>query len=101
MIAQVPDLMIVIVSFPTRLIFRYYLPLRSPGIDSKESTLPAYVSYVAWRAGTTNRLVVRAESVPGLLKGLQIWALVSRYSTAHLKVRCQPSPPPPLEIVIV
>ncbi len=29
--------------------------LRSPGIDSKESTTPAYVS---WRAGTTNRVIV-------------------------------------------
>jgi hypothetical protein len=43
--------------------------LRSPGIDSKESIPPAYV---AWRAGTSNRVVVPArpgwESIPGLLK---------------------------------
>ena len=51
-------------------------------------------AYVAWRAGRTNRVVVRAELVPGLLKGLQICPLLSRYSTAHLKVRCQLPPPP-------
>ncbi len=53
--------------------------LRSPGIDSKESILQ---TYVAWRAGTSNRVVVPAcqatsESKPGLLKGLQIRALVN------------------------
>ncbi len=39
----------------------------SPEIDSEESTLP---SYVAWRFGTTNRVVVQArqESIPGFLK---------------------------------
>ncbi len=41
--------------------------LWSPGIDSEESSSPAYV---AWRAGTKNRVVVpaaRLESIPGLL----------------------------------
>jgi hypothetical protein len=32
--------------------------LRIPGIDSQESILPAYV---AWRAGTSNRVVVPAR----------------------------------------
>ncbi len=48
--------------------------LRSPGINSKEAIPPAYV---AWRAGTTNRIIVRgppryrlAELIPGLLKRL-------------------------------
>ncbi len=45
--------------------------LRSPGIDSKESILPAYV---ACRAGTRT-LHMLAESIPGLLKRLQIRAL--------------------------
>ncbi len=44
--------------------------LRGPGVDSEESILP---TYVAWRAGTTNRVGVPAhqawESIPGLLKG--------------------------------
>jgi hypothetical protein len=41
--------------------------LRSPGIDSKESIPPAYV---AWRTGTTNRVVVptRQGIDSGLLK---------------------------------
>jgi hypothetical protein len=55
--------------------------LWSPGIDSKVSIPP---TYVAWRAGTTNRVIVPAlqatlasgidtlESIPGLLKGLKI-----------------------------
>ncbi len=48
--------------------------LRSPGIDSKESTLPAYV---AWRrASTSNRVVVPARQAGnrflGSSKGLQI-----------------------------
>jgi hypothetical protein len=43
--------------------------LRSLGIDSKESILPAYV---AWLAGTSNRVVVPARQaenrfLPGLL----------------------------------
>jgi hypothetical protein len=42
--------------------------LRSPGIGSKESIPPAYV---AFRAGTTDRVIV-----PGLLKRLQSRALV-------------------------
>ncbi len=47
--------------------------LRSPGIDSEESNLP---TYVAWRVGTTNRVVVLARQAGnrflGSLKGLQI-----------------------------
>ncbi len=50
--------------------------LRSPGIDSKESIPPAYV---AWRAGTSNRVVVPArpcwESIPGLLIYQGVWEL--------------------------
>ncbi len=50
--------------------------LRSPGIDSKESIPPAYV---AWRADTSNRVVVPAcqaiNRFLGSLKGLQIRAL--------------------------
>jgi hypothetical protein len=57
--------------------------LRSPGIDSKESFLPAYV---AWRTGTTNtvglwyrpaRILRVAESIPGILKRLKIRAQTS------------------------
>jgi hypothetical protein len=51
--------------------------LRSPGIDSEEAIPPAYV---AWRAGTTNRVIVPARQARnrflGSLKGLQIRALV-------------------------
>ncbi len=44
--------------------------LTRPGIDSEDSIPPAYV---AWLAGTTNRVVVHAgpsgwESIPGLHK---------------------------------
>jgi hypothetical protein len=50
--------------------------LWSPGIDSEESGPPAYV---AWLAGTTNRVVVPAHQAGnrflGSLKGLQNWAL--------------------------
>ncbi len=50
--------------------------LRRPGIDSEDSIPPAYV---AWRAGTTNRVVVPARQdgnrYLGSLKGLQIRAL--------------------------
>ena len=50
--------------------------LWSPGIDPEESTPP---SYVAWRAGTTNRVVIQARQAGnqfmGSLKGLQIRAL--------------------------
>jgi hypothetical protein len=49
--------------------------LRSPGIDSEESIPPAYV---AWRANTTNMVVVPARQAGnrflGSLKGLQIRA---------------------------
>jgi hypothetical protein len=49
--------------------------LRRPGIDSEDSIPPAYV---AWRVGTTNRVVVPARQAgnrfPGSLKGLQIRA---------------------------
>ncbi len=53
---------------------------RSPGIDSKESIPP---TYVAWRAGTSNRIVVHARQdgnrFLGSLKGLQILALYSNW----------------------
>ncbi len=53
--------------------------LRSPRIDSKESIPPAYV---AWRAGTSNRVVLPARHAGnrflGSLKGLQLRPLVSR-----------------------
>ncbi len=49
--------------------------LRSPGIDSEESIPPAYE---AWRAGTTNRVIVPAGQAEnrflGSIKGLQIRA---------------------------
>jgi hypothetical protein len=51
--------------------------LRSPRIDSPELIPPAYV---AWRAGTTNRVVVLARQAGnrflGSFKGLQIRAQV-------------------------
>jgi hypothetical protein len=51
--------------------------LRSPGIDSEES-IP--LANVAWRTGTTNRVVVPTRQAGnrfmGSLKGLQIRALV-------------------------
>jgi hypothetical protein len=50
---------------------------RIQGIDSEESILPAYV---AWRTGTTNRVVVPARQAGNRLlsssKGLQIRALL-------------------------
>ncbi len=57
----------------TPLVFRYHLPLRGLGIDSKKSILPVYV---AWRAGssTLHRLV---DSIPRLLNRLQIRAQVT------------------------
>ncbi len=49
--------------------------LRRPGIYSEDSIPPAYV---AWRAGTTNRVIVPARQAEnrflGSLKGLQIRA---------------------------
>jgi hypothetical protein len=60
--------------------------LWSPGINSKESIAPAYV---AWRAGTTNRVVVQVRHAGnrflGSLKDLQIRALHSMYT-----VQCTP-----------
>jgi hypothetical protein len=54
--------------------------LRSPGIDSGESIQPAYV---AWRASTTNRVVVPARQAGnrflGTLKGLQIRVLFAAH----------------------
>jgi hypothetical protein len=62
--------------------------LRSPGIDYKESIPPVYV---AWRADTSNRVVVPARQAGnrflGSLKGLQIralYVLVQRCIFAHL-----------------
>jgi hypothetical protein len=47
--------------------------LRRPGVDSKEPIPPAYV---AWRSGTSNKVVALARQAgnqfPGSLKGLQI-----------------------------
>jgi hypothetical protein len=52
--------------------------LWSPGIDSEETNPSAYV---AWQAGTTNRVVVPARHARnrflGSFKGLQIRALYS------------------------
>jgi hypothetical protein len=48
---------------------RKYKRLRSPGIDSKESTLPAYV---AWWASTSDRVVVPARQAGNRFLGLQI-----------------------------
>jgi hypothetical protein len=45
--------------------------LRGPGIDFKESISPAYVG-LSYRPARLHRL---AESIPGLLKRLQIQAL--------------------------
>ncbi len=57
---------------------RIWKRLWSPGIDSEESIQPVYV---AWRAGTTNRVVVPGppgwKSIPGLLKRFTIRALDS------------------------
>ncbi len=68
--------------FCTTLRARICERLRRPGIDSKEPIPPAYV---AWRPGTLTLFVVRpdklqrlAESIPGLLKHLQIRALDGR-----------------------
>ncbi len=55
--------------------------LRSRGIDSKKSILPAYV---AWQAGTSNRVLVPARQAGnrflGSLKGVQIWAQANNCS---------------------
>ncbi len=52
---------------------RFCKRLRRPGIDFEDSIPPAYV---AWRAGTTNRVVVPDRQAGnrflGSLKGLQI-----------------------------
>jgi hypothetical protein len=54
-------------------------------------------TYVAWRAGTTNRVVVRARQAgnrfPGSLKGLQIRALGYNVQES-LGSACFPSTPP-------
>ena len=59
---------------------RIWKRLRSPGIDSKESIPPAYVSL---RAGTSNRVAIPSRQARnwflGSLKGLQIRALGGRY----------------------
>jgi hypothetical protein len=67
-----------IYSMPTKTVCRSRIckRLMSPGFNSKESIPPAYV---AWRAGTSNRVVVPARRAGnrllGSLKGLQIRAL--------------------------
>jgi hypothetical protein len=65
---------------------RFFKLLRTSGIDFKESIPPAYI---AWRAGTTTLFfapglpryqaggIDSLKSIPGLLKGLKIRALVS------------------------
>ena len=64
--------------------------LRSPGIDSKEPIPPAFV---AWRAGTSDRVVVPARQAGnrflGSLKGLKIRALLreSIQSKAHFRLQ--------------
>ncbi len=54
---------------------RIYKRLWSPGIDSKASIPP---TYVVWRAGTNNRVVVQALQAGNrfldCLKGLQLRA---------------------------
>jgi hypothetical protein len=64
--------------------------LRSPRIDSKESIAPAFV---AWRAGTSNRVVVPTRQAGnrflGSLKGLQIRALHTVYSNQESSCRQQ------------
>jgi hypothetical protein len=71
---------------------------RSPGIDSRESIPTAYV---AWRAGTSNRVVVPARQAwnrfLGFLKGLQTPAQSLQHITAHsaAKVPTSLAPPPP------
>ncbi len=65
--------------------------LRVSGIDSRESISPAYV---AWRAGTSNRVVVpvcqAGDRLLGSLKSLEIQALGSETSreVAVLMFRC-------------
>jgi hypothetical protein len=58
---------------------------RSPGIDSKESIPPAYV---AWRVGTSNKVLVPVRQARnrflGSLKGLQIRALRCRKCAARI-----------------
>jgi hypothetical protein len=55
--------------------------LKSPEIDSKESIPPAYL---AWWAGSANRVVVPARQAGnrflGFLKGLQIRALLTNFT---------------------
>jgi hypothetical protein len=62
--------------------------LRRPGIDSEDSIPPAYV---AWRVGTTKRVVVPARQAGnrflGSLKGLQIRALGSFFYLLSLLSR--------------
>jgi hypothetical protein len=49
-------------------------------MDSEESIPPAFE---AWRAGTTNRVVVPARRFPGSLTGLQIRALCWNFLTVY------------------
>ncbi len=61
--------------------------LKRPVIDSEDSIPPAYV---AWRASTTNRVVVQARQAGnrflGSLKGLQIRSLESQMILRYWKV---------------
>ncbi len=62
---------------------------RSPGIDSVESILPAYV---AWRAGTSNRVVALARRAGNRflvsLKGLHIRAQISLCVVKVIFLKC-------------
>ncbi len=71
------------VFFPTPLIFRYHLPLRSPGTDSQPGG-PVRHPYLSHRPARLHRL---AESIPGLLKRLQIRA----QPNYHCGRRCRQS----------
>jgi hypothetical protein len=58
--------------------------LRSPGIDSKESITPAYV---AWRAGTSNRVVIPARHAGNRFLGsLKIYKFGLRDVSQFLEV---------------
>ncbi len=75
----------------------YFKPLWSPGIDAKESIPTAYV---AWRAGTSNRVAYRLASLgidswaPLRVYKFGLWALCSCTCTLY-KERI----PPPLSVL--
>jgi hypothetical protein len=89
-------------SYPHNSRARICKRLSRPGIDSDGSIPPAYV---AWRASTTNRVVVPASQAGnrflGSLKGLQIRALAMLKVSATSEKNIRPKiglisvPPPP------